>query len=123
MARDYLTEEQIGEFQDAFCCFDTDHDGIINSKELGAVLRQIGQNPTEAELQVSWFFCEMPGAVKVFSLESLHTNYEPIFSSLLMLLRCPFYSFFFALSLLDIGMFGIFLSILPNNHSHSLNNV
>ena len=52
MARDCLTEDQIGTFQDAFCEFDTDHDGVINSKELGAVLRQIGQNPTEAELQV-----------------------------------------------------------------------
>jgi len=51
MARDFLSEEQIGEFQDAFTYFDTDHDGIINSRELGSVLRQIGQNPTEAELQ------------------------------------------------------------------------
>ena len=55
MARDCLTEDQIGTFQDAFCEFDTDHDGVINSKELGAVLRQIGQNPTEAELQVKNF--------------------------------------------------------------------
>jgi calmodulin len=52
MARDCLTEEQIGEFHDAFGLFDTDHDGEIRSKELGAVLRHIGQNPTEAELQV-----------------------------------------------------------------------
>lgn len=52
MASDVLTEDQIGEFQDAFSHFDTDHDGVINSKELGAVLRQIGLNPTEAELQV-----------------------------------------------------------------------
>ena len=51
-ANECLTEEQIGEFQDAFCRFDTDRDGVINSKELGAVLRTIGQNPTEAELQV-----------------------------------------------------------------------
>jgi len=29
MARDCLSEEQIGEFQDAFCLFDTDHDGVI----------------------------------------------------------------------------------------------
>ena len=55
MASDCLTEDQIGSFQDAFCEFDTDHDGVINSKELGAVLRQIGQNPTEAELQVRDF--------------------------------------------------------------------
>lgn len=52
MARDYLSEEQIGEFQDAFCHFDSDHDGIIDSRELGPVLRQIGLNPTDAELQV-----------------------------------------------------------------------
>jgi len=52
MATECLTEEQIGEFQDAFCLFDTDRDGVINSKELGGVLRKIGQNPTEAELQV-----------------------------------------------------------------------
>jgi calmodulin len=56
MARDSLTEEQIGEFQDAFCNFDDDHDGVINSQQLGSVLRQIGQNPTEAELQVGLDF-------------------------------------------------------------------
>ena len=52
MAKECLSEEQIGTFQDAFCEFDTDHDGVINSKELGAVMRKIGQNPTEAELAV-----------------------------------------------------------------------
>ena len=52
MAKDSLTEDQIGEFQDAFCEFDTDHDGVINAKQLGAVLRHCGQNPTEAEIQV-----------------------------------------------------------------------
>jgi len=29
MSRDCLSEEQIGEFQDAFVLFDTDHDGVI----------------------------------------------------------------------------------------------
>jgi hypothetical protein len=52
MATECLTEDQIGSFQDAFFQFDTDHDGIINSKELGAVLKHVGQNPSEAELQV-----------------------------------------------------------------------
>ena len=33
--------------------FDSDKDGVINGKELGKVLRHIGQNPTEAEIQVS----------------------------------------------------------------------
>eukprot|EP00095_Tigriopus_kingsejongensis_P000707 maker-scaffold58_size443543-snap-gene-3.23 protein:Tk00707 transcript:maker-scaffold58_size443543-snap-gene-3.23-mRNA-1 annotation:"Calmodulin" len=51
MATECLTEEQIGKFQDAFFDFDTDHDGVINSKELGQVLKSLGVNPTEAELQ------------------------------------------------------------------------
>ena len=51
MAREFLTEEEIGDFQDAFSRY-TDHDGIINCHELGSVLRQIGLNPTDAELQV-----------------------------------------------------------------------
>ena len=32
--------------------FDSDKDGVINGKELGKILRFIGQNPTEAEVQV-----------------------------------------------------------------------
>ena len=39
------------EFQEAFSLFDKDGDGIITTKELGTVMRSLGQNPTEAELQ------------------------------------------------------------------------
>ncbi|CAK9154281.1 unnamed protein product [Ilex paraguariensis] len=46
-----LTEEQIAEFKEAFSLFDKDGDGCITSKELGTVMRSLGQNPTEAELQ------------------------------------------------------------------------
>lgn len=46
-----LTEEQIAEFKEAFSLFDKDGDGTITSKELGTVMRSLGQNPTEAELQ------------------------------------------------------------------------
>lgn len=46
-----LTEEQIAEFKEAFSLFDKDGDGCITTQELGTVMRSLGQNPTEAELQ------------------------------------------------------------------------
>ncbi|GAC74838.1 calmodulin and related proteins [Moesziomyces antarcticus T-34] len=48
---DQLTEDQIAEFKEAFSLFDKDGDGTITTKELGTVMRSLGQNPTEAELQ------------------------------------------------------------------------
>nr|XP_015220522.1 PREDICTED: troponin C, skeletal muscle-like [Lepisosteus oculatus] len=45
-ARSYLSEEQIGEFKAAFDMFDTDGGGDISTKELGTVMRMLGQNPT-----------------------------------------------------------------------------
>mmetsp|Transcript_68973 Transcript_68973/g.158322 ORF Transcript_68973/g.158322 Transcript_68973/m.158322 type:complete len:92 (-) Transcript_68973:282-557(-) len=46
-----LTEEQISEFKEAFALFDKENDGTITTKELGTVMRALGQNPNEAELQ------------------------------------------------------------------------
>ncbi|XP_027339919.1 calmodulin-2/4 isoform X1 [Abrus precatorius] len=58
---DQLTDDQIAEFKEAFSLFDKDGDGLfpqiplslccITTKELGTVMRSLGQNPTEAELQ------------------------------------------------------------------------
>jgi len=48
---DQVPEELIAEFKEAFSQFDKDGDGIIATKELGAVMRSLGQNPTEFELQ------------------------------------------------------------------------
>ncbi|KAK6159002.1 hypothetical protein DH2020_006316 [Rehmannia glutinosa] len=63
---DQLTDDQISEFKEAFSLFDKDGDGLtlffcqfmlhnflccITTKELGTVMRSLGQNPTEAELQ------------------------------------------------------------------------
>ena len=48
---DQLTEEQIAKFKEAFSICDKDGDGTITTKELGTVMRSLGQNPTEAELQ------------------------------------------------------------------------
>ncbi|KAK9480165.1 hypothetical protein V1514DRAFT_326587 [Lipomyces japonicus] len=47
---DQLTEEQISEFKEAFSLFDRNNDGQITTKELGTVMRSLGQNPSEAEL-------------------------------------------------------------------------
>merc|ERR1711976_86789 len=43
--------DQIGEFREAFSLFDKDGDGTITTKELGTVMRSLGQNPSEDELQ------------------------------------------------------------------------
>ena len=48
---DKLTDEQREEFKEAFSLFDKDGDGCISTEELGTVMRSLGQNPTEAELQ------------------------------------------------------------------------
>ena len=41
----------VSEFKEAFSLFDKNGDGSISSKELGIVMRSLGQNPTDAELQ------------------------------------------------------------------------
>ncbi|XP_042323750.1 calmodulin-like protein 3 [Sceloporus undulatus] len=51
MASHPFSEEEIAEFKEAFLLFDKDGDGAISTQELGTVMRSIGQNPTEAELQ------------------------------------------------------------------------
>ena len=39
------------EFRGAFQLFDRNKDGYISCKELGVVMRSLGQNPTEDELK------------------------------------------------------------------------
>lgn len=47
----YYINCDLTEFKEAFSLFDKDGDGTITTKELGTVMRSLGQNPTEAELQ------------------------------------------------------------------------
>ncbi|XP_071064774.1 calmodulin-alpha-like [Dasypus novemcinctus] len=49
---DQLTEEQIAQFKEAFSLFNKGGDRTVTRKELGTVMRSLGQNPAEAELQV-----------------------------------------------------------------------
>ena len=46
-----LTDEQIAEFKEAFQIFDKDGDGSITTKELGTVMRSLGQNPSGDEIR------------------------------------------------------------------------
>jgi len=46
-----LSDEEIAEFREAFSLFDKNGDGTISSTELGTIMRSLGQNPTEGELQ------------------------------------------------------------------------
>jgi len=49
-ARDHLSKEQIFEFKQAFDIFDQDGGGDISTRELGRVMKLLGQNPTREEL-------------------------------------------------------------------------
>uniref|UniRef100_A0A3Q3LQ16 Troponin C, skeletal muscle n=1 Tax=Labrus bergylta TaxID=56723 RepID=A0A3Q3LQ16_9LABR len=51
-ARSFLTEEMIAEFKAAFDMFDTDGGGDISTKELGQVMRMLGQNPSREDMFV-----------------------------------------------------------------------
>ncbi len=48
---EHLTEEKIQEFKEAFEIFDKDKDGYITIKELGEIMKSLGQVPSETELQ------------------------------------------------------------------------
>ncbi len=43
-------QEKVNQIREAFNVFDKDNDGFITLKELGTVMRSLGQNPTESEL-------------------------------------------------------------------------
>jgi calmodulin len=48
---DKFTEVQIAEYKEAFSLFDKDGDGQIAAKEVGIVMRALGQMPTEEEIK------------------------------------------------------------------------
>jgi Ca2+-binding EF-hand superfamily protein len=49
---DRIGEDDIARLMEAFNLHDTDKDGLISTAELKGVLHSLGQNPTDAELQV-----------------------------------------------------------------------
>ncbi|KAL3456177.1 hypothetical protein BJX64DRAFT_271181 [Aspergillus heterothallicus] len=46
-----LSADQIAQFREVFAVFDKDGTGDITASELGEVMRSLGQNPTDTELQ------------------------------------------------------------------------
>mmetsp|Transcript_1314 Transcript_1314/g.2033 ORF Transcript_1314/g.2033 Transcript_1314/m.2033 type:complete len:149 (+) Transcript_1314:117-563(+) len=48
---DKYTEEELAEFKEAFSLFDRDGDGTIDNDELGTVMRSLGHQPTEEEIE------------------------------------------------------------------------
>lgn len=51
MSEKLLDDDQIAQYFMTFELFDKNDDGTIKTKELGNLMRSLGQNPTEAELQ------------------------------------------------------------------------
>lgn len=47
---DKLSEAQVKEFREAFQLFDKDGDGTITTNEIGTVMKNLGQDPSEEEL-------------------------------------------------------------------------
>ncbi|XVF31146.1 hypothetical protein REPUB_Repub16aG0120500 [Reevesia pubescens] len=48
---EFMSEEHIAEFQEAFCLFDKDGDGCITMEELAIAIKSLDLNPTQEELQ------------------------------------------------------------------------
>ena len=48
---DKLSPDEVEQYKEAFSLFDKNGDGTVSTKELGTIMRSLGQNPTEAELK------------------------------------------------------------------------
>ena len=74
--------EEVEQYREAFSLFDKNGDGKVSTKELGTIMRSLGQNPSEAELKdivanvdkngKNIFFCSKLFTAIVFSRISLH---------------------------------------------------
>jgi len=67
--RPICANDVLAEFREAFSLFDKNSDGTISSAELGTVMRSLGQNPTENELQ------DMINEIDVDGLRRLQSHY------------------------------------------------
>ncbi|OAP57329.1 hypothetical protein AYL99_08067 [Fonsecaea erecta] len=47
----HLSDEEIQAYKDVFALFDKDSSGTITAQELGEIMKSLGQNPSDSELQ------------------------------------------------------------------------
>ena len=73
MTSSNLPEELIQQYRKAFALYEKEEDGKISPKDLGIVMRSLGQNPTEAELQeiINEIDAERKGAVEFFEFVNI----------------------------------------------------
>ena len=65
-----IIQYSISEFKLAFSVFDKDGDGTITTKELGEVLRNMGHNPSDGDLDEMLKEVDEDGTTQIFSLLS-----------------------------------------------------
>ena len=72
---DQLSDDHIAEFKEVFSLFDDDKDGIIPTSKFGTLMRSIGHNHTEAELNDMIIEVDgLNGTVKLSAFLSLMTR-------------------------------------------------
>jgi len=73
MTSSNLPEELIQQYRKAFALYEKEEDGKISPKDLGIVMRSLGQNPTEAELQeiINEIDAERKGTVEFFEFVNI----------------------------------------------------
>ena len=64
------------EFRGAFQLFDRNNDGYISCKELGVVMRSLGQNPSEDELKDMINEVDADGLIVQHCLHSLSVSVQ-----------------------------------------------
>ncbi len=67
-----LSQAKVDEFKEAFKLFDKDGDGTIDTKELGPLLRSLGQNPAEDEIAEMIDEVDVDGSGAIDFVEFLH---------------------------------------------------
>ncbi len=67
-----LTEEKVTECREMFEYFDKDKDGTISINELGNVMRSLGANPTQSNLQEMINEIDQDGCGKIEFRDFLH---------------------------------------------------